>query len=212
MAWIVAALLDRAGEQVWATPDWLIAVGVLTVVSVWFFDPKAVFRRYWKDTGTTLMDTVKDEYQVSACRKCGEWSFLLQGITKTGQSLDIVCEECGIHRYLKRETGIGPAERVFLSGVTEAIALAQKAGGGILVKPQGYERVLERKSARSRSISADVKRFVWERDEGACSICGVTADLHYDHILPFSKGGANTVENIQILCSICNLAKGAKIE
>jgi len=32
--------------------------------------------------------------------------------------------------------------------------------------------------------------------------------LHYDHIVPFSRNGTDTVNNIQLLCEPCNLAKG----
>jgi HNH endonuclease len=65
---------------------------------------------------------------------------------------------------------------------------------------------------RRMTIPSDVKRAVWERDGGACVTCGSTIDLHYDHIIPHSKGGSDTAHNIQILCVSCNLRKGARIE
>ena len=37
--------------------------------------------------------------------------------------------------------------------------------------------------------------------------------LHFDHVIPISSGGAgNTVANIQLLCGACNRAKGAKLK
>ncbi|MFE8875298.1 HNH endonuclease [Cobetia amphilecti] len=33
----------------------------------------------------------------------------------------------------------------------------------------------------------------------------------FDHIVPFSKVGGNTVRNLQILCERCNLSKGNRI-
>jgi HNH endonuclease len=66
-------------------------------------------------------------------------------------------------------------------------------------------------------LPREVKAAVWLRDGGRCAHCGVTdADatartgvhLHYDHIVPFSRNGADTVNNIQLLCEDCNLSKG----
>ncbi|MCX8106660.1 MAG: HNH endonuclease [Ignavibacterium album] len=39
-----------------------------------------------------------------------------------------------------------------------------------------------------------------------------TKNLHFDHDLPFSKGGTSlTAENVRILCMKCNLSKSNKI-
>jgi hypothetical protein len=62
----------------------------------------------------------------------------------------------------------------------------------------------------TRSIPQDVKIAVAARDGGKCRQCGSIAELHYDHVIPWSKGGANTVSNIQLLCGPCNRRKGAK--
>lgn len=64
-----------------------------------------------------------------------------------------------------------------------------------------------------RVIPTWVKLEVWKRDSGKCSKCGSENDLHFDHIIPFSKGGSsNTPENIQLLCGRHNLQKHDKIE
>ncbi len=63
-----------------------------------------------------------------------------------------------------------------------------------------------------RSIPQDVKIAVSARDGGRCRQCGSTAQLHFDHVIPISRGGANTVANIQLLCGACNRAKGAKMK
>jgi hypothetical protein len=63
-----------------------------------------------------------------------------------------------------------------------------------------------------RSIPQDVKIAVSARDGGRCRQCGSTQQLHFDHVIPISRGGANTVANIQLLCGACNRAKGAKLK
>jgi len=65
----------------------------------------------------------------------------------------------------------------------------------------------------TRLIPSDVKKEVWKRDGGKCVICSSVKNLHFDHDLPFSKGGTSlTAKNIRLLCAKCNLSKSDKIE
>lgn len=65
----------------------------------------------------------------------------------------------------------------------------------------------------SRLIPAQVKLEVWKRDKGQCVICKSKDNLHFDHIIPYSKGGSSlTAENIRLLCARHNLAKRDMIE
>ncbi|HEY7293524.1 MAG TPA: HNH endonuclease signature motif containing protein [Dehalococcoidia bacterium] len=57
------------------------------------------------------------------------------------------------------------------------------------------------------AIPAELRRAVFERDGGRCVECGSTFDLQYDHVLPVARGGATTLENLQILCAECNRRK-----
>ena len=71
----------------------------------------------------------------------------------------------------------------------------------------------ERDIDHSRLITASVKLEVWKRDNGQCVICKGKDNLHFDHIIPYSKGGSSLVaKNIQLLCARHNLAKRNKIE
>ena len=63
----------------------------------------------------------------------------------------------------------------------------------------------------SRHIPQDVKTAVWQRDGGKCVQCGATDYLEFDHIIPHAKGGASTVQNVQLLCRRCNLKKSDAI-
>ena len=62
-------------------------------------------------------------------------------------------------------------------------------------------------------IPSHVMLEVWKRDSGKCIKCGSTENLHFDHIIPYSRGGSSLVaENIQLLCAKHNLAKHDRIE
>ncbi len=64
-----------------------------------------------------------------------------------------------------------------------------------------------------RLISSEVKKEVWKRDKGKCVICGSMTNLHFDHDLPYSKGGTSlSVKNVRLLCMKHNLEKSAKIQ
>lgn len=41
-----------------------------------------------------------------------------------------------------------------------------------------------------------------------CKVKGTYSTFEVDHIIPFSKGGTNELNNLQALCSVCNKKKG----
>jgi hypothetical protein len=62
--------------------------------------------------------------------------------------------------------------------------------------------------ARRRIIPTSVKLAVWKRDGGRCVVCGADDELHFDHDVPYSRGGTSiTAENVQLLCARHNLEK-----
>ncbi|MBQ9073630.1 MAG: HNH endonuclease [Muribaculaceae bacterium] len=70
---------------------------------------------------------------------------------------------------------------------------------------------------RERSMMSNGVRYdILKRDGFRCQICGSTAQdgvkLHVDHIIPISKGGHTTPDNLRTLCDRCNLGKSNKLE
>ena len=77
----------------------------------------------------------------------------------------------------------------------------------------GDQRQPQTNQEHTRLIPSEVKKEVWKRDGGKCVICGDNKNLHFDHDLPFSKGGTSlTAKNVRLLCMKHNLEKSAKIE
>jgi len=64
-----------------------------------------------------------------------------------------------------------------------------------------------------RDINLRLRFKVLQRDNFKCCACGASpakdpaVELHVDHIMPWAKGGETVFENLQTLCSKCNLGK-----
>jgi len=81
-------------------------------------------------------------------------------------------------------------------------------------KVESQKETIERYQKRtSRNINLKLRFRVLQRDSFKCCYCGASPakdasiELHVDHIVPWSKGGETVLENLQTLCSICNLGK-----
>ena len=52
------------------------------------------------------------------------------------------------------------------------------------------------------------RRAVFARDNWTCQYCGSRSNLTVDHVIPRSKGGASSWDNIVASCAPCNRRKG----
>lgn len=76
----------------------------------------------------------------------------------------------------------------------------------------------QKSAAGQRALmTSKLRQKIKERDNYACRKCGVSISqephllLEIDHIIPVSKGGLTTEDNLQTLCWRCNRSKGAKL-
>ncbi|HET8725709.1 MAG TPA: HNH endonuclease [Anaeromyxobacteraceae bacterium] len=112
--------------------------------------------------------------------------------------------------------------RMHITVSREFLALLKKAKAGESHRTPGatdeqvlnlaLEALIEKQAKRKASVPAKVKREVVARDEGKCqwllpdgSVCGATARLEIDHVIPRGKGGPSTVDNCRVLCRGHNL-------
>lgn len=77
---------------------------------------------------------------------------------------------------------------------------------------------------KRKYLSGKTRRKIWEKFGRKCQICNCATRLFgntvspfdkeapcaIDHIVPFSKGGACSEDNFQLLCITCNSQKGNK--
>jgi len=52
------------------------------------------------------------------------------------------------------------------------------------------------------------RRNIMRRDNHSCQYCGIKSDLTLDHVLPRSRGGRDSWENLATACNHCNVKKG----
>jgi hypothetical protein len=128
-----------------------------------------------------------------------------------------LCEPERVRLYEKIKQGIWSYNGVFhLTDSWRETIDGRKVFKFKLIAVEGEEdfsQPIPASPKHRRLIPTKVKIEVWKRDGGKCARCEATVDLHFDHIIPFSKGGSsNTPDNIQLLCGRHNLQKRDKIQ
>jgi ATP adenylyltransferase len=103
---------------------------------------------------------------------------------------------------------------------TEKLTFKQKAELLSLCEQKLQEYVMSRgldiweyRFLDADQISGSLRNRVLKEAKGRCALCGISIKdrpMDVDHIIPRSKGGKTTYENLQVLCSKCNRAKGNK--
>lgn len=105
--------------------------------------------------------------------------------------------------------------------------LREEGGEYVVVNYLKYQRskaevVQDREYARRRTAlnaNPELSKAIKTRDHNRCRYCGVPVNWRdrrgptggtYDHIVPITAGGQETMENIVVACRRCNSAKGAR--
>ena len=87
----------------------------------------------------------------------------------------------------------------------------------LLYKKQNLDKCREWRHNRENkmlggAISPGIIDKLYLLQQGKCACCGykLGQNYHLDHIVPISKGGSNTDDNVQLLRDVCNMSKSAK--
>jgi len=100
----------------------------------------------------------------------------------------------------------------YIEGNAKNIEIAEKNKN----KSSKIKNVKSNEDRPERDKLTPKMRFeVIQKDDYKCRICGKSAiegaKLHVDHIHPIAKGGKTVKENLQTLCSECNIGKGVSL-
>jgi 5-methylcytosine-specific restriction protein A len=60
-------------------------------------------------------------------------------------------------------------------------------------------------------VTTEVRIDIYRKHNFMCNECGSTKNRTIDHIVPISRGGKTTLDNLQLLCASCNAKKSNKI-
>lgn len=114
-----------------------------------------------------------------------------------------------IGTYEKRFNGWRNALKAFVDYINDSDDMADESGHG----SEKIESQVIDKHKTSRTINLKIRFLVLQRDNFKCCICGASpaknpsVELHIDHIIPWVKGGETVIDNLQTLCSKCNIGK-----
>jgi 5-methylcytosine-specific restriction endonuclease McrA len=82
-----------------------------------------------------------------------------------------------------------------------------KALSGRVIRLINYIKIPYAKISQNKPS----RTMIYKRDGHKCQYCGSTRELTIDHIIPRSRGGEDTWENLVVACMPCNMRKGNKL-
>jgi len=103
---------------------------------------------------------------------------------------------------LSHQVPSGDVPQILERALDALIANLEKRKFGAFSKPR---KASSRRSPRARHIPAEIKRAVWQRDQGRCTFvsdsghrCESRRFLEYDHVNPVARGGRASLENVRL--------------
>jgi 5-methylcytosine-specific restriction endonuclease McrA len=81
----------------------------------------------------------------------------------------------------------------------------------LVVQVPEHIRLISGNPERHWKVPPVSRREVLRRDNHTCQYCGSTRHLTLDHVIPRSKGGGHTWDNVVTACQRCNTSKGSRL-
>lgn len=160
-----------------------------------------------------LMPTVYKEITDIELFEEIERLWIIKGAQPTTTDIKNGLSKYSLNTFSRRFGGWRNALKAFLDYINEDYVFAEKEK--TKEQPLVSKESVSLKSRHRTPRDPNLKlRFqVLNRDSFKCCMCGRSPattpglSLHIDHIKPWAKGGETTIDNLQTLCSDCNLGK-----
>jgi len=169
-----------------------------------------------RELESVIQKIIREDFTLTNCSKCDDGNFELLRFNNAFTAIEWQCETCNKKNWIKRDSNAKNTARELSNKISELERLAY-SGESLVIRTVASDlykentQESEEKNVQREPIPRDVQDRVWNRDGGKCVRCGSNEKLEFDHIIPHSKGGANTYRNIQLLCEKCNRSKSDKI-
>ena len=147
-------------------------------------------------------DPAKQELRLARSRRC------------RAKNRDKIVQGQREHYYRNREK-ILAAQKIYWEKRREVLGIKK----AYRVSPEEAKKKFRIRAKKYKAMRRGVnyvpqarRLALLERQQGKCAacFCDCRNKFHIDHILPARFGGKNTDENLQVLCSRCNISKCAK--
>lgn len=171
------------------------------------FDYSTVIRRFgsWNNGLLRAGLSISNEIDISDDRLFENLLVLWQHFGRQPRRSELSCPPSTISQT--------PYNRRFGSWTAALEAFVNFANASGNESPELIQSAEANRRTTGRDPSLRLRWHVLQRDRFTCCACGASpaitlgVELHVDHIVPWSKGGETVLENLQTLCSVCNLGK-----
>ena len=171
-------------------------------------EAERVRKRAWKRANPEKVRAAAKAYhQRNRDRRCGQARARYQAKKEMLSAQNAAWKAANPDKVKKMAQARYRARREFLLAQNRAYRTAN---------PLGHREREKRRFAQKKHTLVEPVDYasVLRESGGRCGICEQPLDLfgvHFDHIIPLSKGGTHTRQNIQATHAHCNLRKGAKV-
>lgn len=194
-----------------------------------YYLPKSKAHRY-KTCGSDECKLKRRKYtsaaRVRECKTCGNTFVPRQTQLNAGQGI-FCSQKCNTHASLalhsiesqakgrvswKKRNEINP---IFKSGKEHPSWKGGKKAAYERARNSGKTRIYcanRQRALNGGKLPSNILKVLGDKQRWKCVICycSIKIKKHLDHIYPVSKGGENTIYNVQLLCPKCNMNKKAK--